>query len=39
MLGDVVNVAARIMGQSKKDDGKIYVDQETKCDAEAFLRF
>lgn len=39
VLGDVVNVAARIMGQSKKDEGKIYVDYETKCDAEAFLKF
>jgi len=26
VLGDVVNVAARIMGQSKKDKGKIYID-------------
>jgi len=38
VLGDVVNVAARIMGQSKKD-GKIYIDYETKQDAESYLKF
>jgi len=39
VLGDVVNVAARIMGQSKKDSGKIYCDYETKCDAESSINF
>lgn len=39
VLGDVVNVAARIMGKSKYDKGKIYVDFQTKCDAESFISF
>ena len=39
VLGDVVNVAARMMGQSNKDAGKIYVDRTTRDESQQFLKF
>jgi adenylate cyclase 10 len=39
VLGDVVNVSARIMGWSKKEKGKIFVGHQTMREASPFLDF
>ncbi|CAI2375966.1 unnamed protein product [Moneuplotes crassus] len=39
VLGDVVNVSARIMGWSKKEKGKIFVCFQTMREASPFLEF
>ncbi|CAI2376171.1 unnamed protein product [Moneuplotes crassus] len=39
VLGDVVNVSARIMGWSKKEKGKIFVGFQTMREASPFLDF
>lgn len=39
VLGDVVNVSARIMGWSKKEKGKIFVGLQTMREASPYLKF
>jgi class 3 adenylate cyclase len=39
VLGDVVNVSARIMGRSKAEKGKIFIDLQTMREASPFLKF
>lgn len=39
VLGDVVNVSARIMGWSKKEKGKILVSYDTMRESSPFLEF
>jgi len=39
MLGDVVNVSARIMGWSKKEKGKIFCGLRTMRESSPFLKF
>jgi adenylate cyclase 10 len=39
VLGDVVNVSARIMGHSKKEKGKIFVGFQTMRESSPYLDF